>query len=69
MSLHIALYDLAGRWVGSDLTGAIDGAIGDDGLVVDALDWGRSLVREDDFLDGRHAVTGMMKELALSGNG
>jgi len=67
VSLHTTLYDLAGRWVGSDLTGAVDGAVGDDGLVVDTLDWRWSFVREDDFFDGRHAVDCLMEASTLSG--
>ena len=63
MSLHITLYDFAGRWVGSNLTGAVDSAVGDDGLVVDTLDWRWSFVREDDFLDGGHVVDCMMERL------
>jgi len=54
VGLDVSIDDLPSRWVHGYRAGTVYGAIGDDGLAVDALERCRRFVGGDNLLVGRH---------------
>lgn len=53
-SLDISLHEFAGLRIESDLAGAVNGAVGDDGLIIDASQRLRGVWSEDGLFLCRH---------------